>query len=198
MFLRRQGRSELEQVAQDITSLLTAEQVQEIWDSPEPLAKVSQILCLSDKYPPFRAEIVAEFFLQSINQCKRSKLEPSKTANWIAIIANCFYLDSKEDAVEAIKRGLLSPLGVILAETEAASLVDFLHNTYFEHFRLVRYCMKYEKKVETLETVIEMPFFEKTPTFKGAVPVSAERARAAFRRASTLAVGGSLHKVPGN
>jgi hypothetical protein len=198
MFLRRQGRSELEHGAQDITSLLQPGQVEDIWASPEPLPLVSSMLRVSEKYPPFRAEVVAEFFLQNISQCKRLSLEATKAANWVSILANSFYLDIKEDAVDALKRGLDSPLGDVFDETEAAALVDFLHKTYFDHFRLVRYCMKYEKKIETIESVIEMPSFEKTPPFKGAVPVSSDRARAAFRRASTLAIGGSLHKASGN
>ena len=154
---------------------------------------VIQTLGLNAKYPLFRVKIVAEFFLDNINECKRINCSSRQIAIWIEIAGDCFDCEAKEDAIASIKGSIEAKIEKLGADA-SARLVDFINNTYFKHFRLIRFCMREARPSETIDAFIPMEKFEKTPALTGAVPVTDERARAAFRRAETLNTGGTLWK----
>jgi len=187
MNLRRQKRAEaLDDL--DMSLPLEAAMIEELWGLPEStwIATLSDWLDLPSKYHAFRSAVVAEYYLTNINECSRLKLDSNKTSVWLWIAVTAFSHDNKKDAIVCLDDRVASDLGQKLDETEVAALIDALNISYFQHFNLMRYCMKFERRIETLNCEIEMGSFQKTPKFAGAAVTTTERARAAFRRAANL------------
>lgn len=188
-----------EQVSSD-TLPMTASQVEEVWNASEAekLDTITRLLDLNARYALFRVKVIAEFFLENINECQRIGCNSKHTSVWVDIARKSFEIESKADAIASIRTSIETNVSKLGADN-AVKLIDFLNNTYFLHFRLFRFCMRESRPTETLEATIETNLFRPTPSFAGAVPVTDERARAAFRRAETLATGGTLWKrVIGN